>query len=285
MRMAIPNYRVANPTTGARERHPRRVQPGVNKVYTMVFAILLGLANLSMLAAADGSGSECEARARREYWRASAAHSKDPKDVKASWEFARACFDVGECATNSAERAEVAEQGIAVCRELLARDPNLARAHYYLGMNLGQLARTRGLSALKLVGQMENEFKRARELDEKMDHAGPDRNLGLLYRDAPHVASIGSRSKAQRFLQRAVDVVPDFPENRLNLIESCLRWNDRNGAKRELKALEELWASATTTLSGADWECSWADWKKRLSQVKKKVEEPSKTIESPRGRD
>src|SRR5262249_17462611 len=155
--------------------------------------------------------------------------------------FARACFDVAEIATNSTERAEVAEQGIATCRELLSRDPSVARGHYYLGMNLGELARTRGLSALKLVSQMEQEFKRTRDLDDKIDHGGPDRNLGLLYRDAPRVMSIGSRPKAQRCLQKAADADPDFPENRLNLIETYLHWSDRNGAKRELKALEELW--------------------------------------------
>jgi tetratricopeptide (TPR) repeat protein len=247
--------------------------------------VLTVFSHLPVIAADAGSPAECEARARKEYWRAKAAHTKDTKDVLASWQFARACFDVGEFATNSDERAEVAEQGIAVCRELIRTDPNLARAHYYLGMNLGQLARTRGLSALKLVGQMETEFKKARELDEKMDHSGPNRNLGLLYRDAPHVASIGNRSKAKTFLQKAAEVAPDFPENRLNLIESYLRWNDRNGAKRELKALEELWENAQKTFSGPEWACSWTDWKKRLEKVKNKIDEPSKAIESPRGRE
>jgi len=245
--------------------------------------MLSTLAGLS--AAADISPRECETRARQEYSRAGAAHTNHVKDVKAAWEFARACFDVGEFATNSNERAEIAERGISLCRDLIARDPNLAQGHYYLGMNLGQLARTRGLSALKLVGEMEKEFKRARELDEKLDNAGPDRNLGLLYKDAPRVASIGSRSKAQRHLQRAAEVAPDFPENRLNLIEAYLHWSDRNGAKRELKALEELWPKAVTALSGPEWACSWMDWKKRLQQVKKKVEEPSKAIESPRQKD
>ena len=198
------------------------------------------------------------------------------------WDFGRACFDAAEFATNSTERADVAEQGIAVCKELIGRDPNLAEAHYYLGMNLGQLARTRGLSALKLVAEMEIEFKRARELDEKLDHAGPDRNLGLLYREAPRVASIGNRSKAQKYLQKAAEIAPNFPENRLNLIESYLNWSDRNGAKREFKALEELWSAATKTLAGPEWACSWADWQKRRAEVRKKIEVPSKAIESPR---
>ena len=77
----------------------------------------------------------------------------------------------------------------------IARESNSAPAHYYLGMNLGQLARTKGLAALRLVSQMEHEFTRARELDEQLDWAGPDRNLGLLYRDAPAIGSVGSRAE------------------------------------------------------------------------------------------
>ena len=105
----------------------------------------------------------------------------------------------------------------------MARESNLAPAHYYLGMNLGQLARTRGLSALRLVNQMQREFTRARDLDEHFDWAGPDRNLGLLYRDAPAFASIGSRSKAREHLMRAVELAPRYPENRLNLVETYLQ--------------------------------------------------------------
>jgi tetratricopeptide (TPR) repeat protein len=231
------------------------------------------------------SDAECASRARKEYWRAYAAHTNHPTDETISWQFARACFDVGEVATNSTERAEIAEKGINLCRELLARNPKSGPAHYYLGMNLGQLARTRGLGALKLVSEMEIEFKRARDLDDTFDHAGPDRNLGLLYRDAPRFASIGSRTKAHSHLQKAADLAPDFPENRLNLIESFSQWSDRNGARRELKALEELWPRAISELKGDAWACAWEDWKKRLQRVKKKVEEPSRVIESPRGKE
>src|SRR5439155_14472761 len=140
-----------------------------------------------------------------------------------------------------------------------------------LGMNLGQLARTKGLGALKIVDQMEREFKAARELDEHLDYAGPDRNLGLLYRDAPSVGSVGSRTKARKHLQRAAELAPEYPENGLNLIETCLRWSDRNGARRELKALEAAWPEARSKFSGPNWSVSWADWEQRLKLGKKKA--------------
>ena len=95
------------------------------------------------------------------------------------------------------ERADIAQQGIAAAWQALARESNSAPAHYYLGMNLAQLAQTKMLGALKIVDRMEREFTTTRELDEHFDYAGADRNLGLLYRDAPSIGSIGNRSKAR----------------------------------------------------------------------------------------
>src|SRR5260370_20620318 len=153
-------------------------------------------------------------------------YKHNPTNAEVAWRFAEATFDWAEYATNSAQRAELAEKGIAASRKAVAGAPHSVAGHYYLGMNLGQLARTKSFGALKLVGQMEHEFTIARDLDEHFDHAGPDRNLGLLYRDAPALGSIGSRTKARQHLQRAVQLAPDFPENRLNLIEADLKWGD-----------------------------------------------------------
>ena len=42
-------------------------------------------------------------------------------------------------------------------------------------------------------------FLAALALDKNFDYAGPDRNLGLLYRDAPVLASIDSLGHGERF--------------------------------------------------------------------------------------
>lgn len=236
-------------------------------------------------AAKTTSNNAFASRARRVYWETLAKRNSDARDAAAAWQFARACFDVADFATNNAERAGFAEQGIAACREVLAKAPDAVQAHYYLGMNLGQLAQTKGIGALKLVGQMEREFLLCLEEDEQFDYAGPDRNLGLLYRDAPSIGSIGSRSKAKQHLTRATEIAPGYPENRLNLAESFLKWNDHNGAVREIKALEQSWAAARDTFSGDDWAQSWLDWKKRLVAAKQKLETSGKAIQSPHHND
>ena len=245
----------------------------------LVLGIFLWLALGLLAQAVEGDSA---ARARKDFEKAQGRYREAPQNSEAAWQFARACFDLAEFATNTAERADLAQEGISACREVVARERASVPAHYYLGMNLGQLARTRGLSALKIVDQMEHEFSLASELDEQFDYGGPDRNLGLLYRDAPAIGSIGSRAKARQHLQRAVNVAPHYLENRLDLIEGCLKWGDRNGARRELKALEEILPAARTEFTGPAWADSWTDWDARLEKLKKKIEGPPKTIESPR---
>jgi len=233
---------------------------------------------------ADPLAAETEfaAYAGSSFQEAQARYRNAPGEATAAWQFGRACFDLAEFATNDTQRASLAEQGIAACRLAVAHGSNSAPAHYYLGMNLGQLARTKSLTALKLVGQMQQEFTRARDLDKQFDCAGPDRNLGLLYRDAPVIGSIGSRTRAREHLRRAVELAPQYPENRLNLIEAYLNWGERTGAYREFQILEEVWPAARTNFVGEAWAVSWADWEPRLKKLKKKIEEPTKPLGAPR---
>jgi tetratricopeptide (TPR) repeat protein len=249
-----------------------------------VFAACLGLFAGANQALANPPSDEAgyAAYAMRGFQEAQAHYRNAPGEVAAAWHFARACFDLAEFATNKTERASLAEQGIAASQKAIASEPNLAPAHYYLGMNLGQLARTRGLSALRIVSQMQRVFTRARDLEAQLDWAGPDRNLGLLYRDAPSIASIGSRSKAREHLKRAVELAPQYPENRLNLVETYLSWGEPNSAQREFAALEAVWPSARTNFVGEAWAASWADWEPRLKKLKKKIEVPLKSLGTPR---
>ena len=203
---------------------------------------------------------------------ARARMEREPTNAEAMWQFGHACFDRAEFATKDTERATLAVEGIAAMRRLTAREPKLAAGHYYLAMNLGQLARTKLLAALKLVDEMEHEFKSARALDEHFDSAGPDRNLGQLYFQAPGwPASIGSRSKAHKHLERAVELAPGFPENRLNLMEAYCEWKDRRGIQREMKAITALWPAARTNFTGTAWAASWADWEKRRGELQVKA--------------
>lgn len=207
----------------------------------------------------------------------------------AAWVFARACYNLADFATNDDNRADLANQGIDACRKLLLKQPKSGAAYYYLGMNQGQLARTKLLGALKLVREMEREFKTAWSLDKEVDHGGPARSLGLLYRDAPGWSvSIGSKRKAHEWLERAALFDPVFPENLMVLCESYLKWDEVSAADEKLKKLDALWPQAQTNFTGVIWEHDWADWSARRDAIRAKIKEEQAAagpVRSPRQSD
>ena len=219
--------------------------------------------------AGNASNTVFAARAETEFHR---VQKEFLTNSSAGWEFGRACFDLAELATNNVTRAAIAKQGIAACRQAIAKQTDSAPAHYYLGMNLGQLAQTEFAGALKLVKEMEREFKMTAGLDKNFDYAGPERNLGLLYLEAPGwPMSIGSKRKARNYLEQAVKLAPDYPENILNLADACLKWNETDHAKMQLNALDLLWSNARTNFAGVAWEQSWSDWSARRQVIQKKL--------------
>jgi hypothetical protein len=215
------------------------------------------------------------ARTQVAYLHTQSQYLAAPDNSSNAWIFARACYDRADFAANDTERADLANQGISACRDMIVRLPKSAPAHYYLAMNSGQLARTELLGALSLVKEMEREFKIALDLDEHFDYAGAERNLGLLYLEAPPFASIGNKRKAKDFLERALKRAPDFPENHMNLVEAYLQWDDAAHAKTELAGLDALWPKAQTNFAGQAWEIDWTDWIARRDTARKKLAELS----------
>lgn len=190
-------------------------------------------------------------------------------------QFSRACYDRAEFSKDNHERASLAEEGIDAARAVINRAPGLAAGHYYLGMNLAQLARTKMLGALAIVREMEKEWLATLALDPKLDYAGADRNLGLLYRDAPgRPISIGSSVKARRHLIQAVNLAPNFPENRLNLIETWLMWRKNTLAQNEYDKLRQQLPEAHKEFKGDYWEPSWRDWDERIEKIVTSLNEP-----------
>lgn len=247
--------------------------------WTLSGLLLSGLA--TPMVADDASFAPFYERLYRE---SEAALHSNPTNVTAAWQFARACFDWAEFASNDTQRATIARRGIEAARTATRLSPDEVAGHYYLGLNLGQLAQTLRLSALGLVDEMEGALKKARELDAQFDFAGPDRCLGLLYRDAPGwPISVGSRSKARQHLERARELAGDYPDNQLNMLESWLKWGDEEKVRAALQTVESVLEKARKTLTGERWGTAWADWEKRWLRIQAKVAESIERATSPRG--
>ena len=222
-----------------------------------------------MLAAAVAYGSGTNGvdpvlRAEQIYLQARIRQQQEPSDPQLMWQLGQACFELAEVLSSNSRRAKLASEGMGVCKGALERDPKLGPAQYYLALNIGQLARTKSIGALKLVTQMEAALKQAIKLDPEIDFAGPHRTLGLLYRDAPGwPASIGSRSKARQQLQKAVELRGDFPENWLSLLESYSKWGDKRALEPHIKKTDELLVAARQKYNGDSWAVQWQDWERR----------------------
>lgn len=208
-------------------------------------------------------------RATRAFHEAEKLADSRPVAVRTLIQVARAAFDAAEFTSSDDEREKFATRGIDAARSAIERGSTNAAAHYWLGMDLGQLARTKTLGALKLVREMESEFQHAAELDAGYDYAGPERSLAYLYRDAPGwPTSIGNKKKAREHFEQAVKLHPEFPDNQLGLLEAFEKWADRQSFEKQLKITERVVTEAEKKFTGPAWEASWADWKKRLAEMK-----------------
>lgn len=216
--------------------------------------------------------------ARRMYEAGRTRLALEPTNSEAAWRFGMACFEWADHATNDLQKASIANEGILACRQLIIRDPTLAQGHYYLALNLGRLADTkRNLAALKMVGEMESEFKLAAGMKPDLDYSGPDRGLGNLYKEAPGwPVSVGSKSKARLNLKKAVSQSPEFPENQLCLIEAYSEWGEKKTLQPLLPSVELVLVKAHEKFTGEEWAGAWIDWNQRWKTIKAKYPDTTK---------
>jgi tetratricopeptide (TPR) repeat protein len=154
-------------------------------------------------------------------------------DYDAQWQAAEALAFLAENETRDGFRLEAARRGVVLARQARALKTDGVEGYYWYALNVGLLAKEDRSYGLSAVGEMETALKRAMELDERYDLAGPPRILGILHlRTPPPPTSIGSPRKALRLLQHATELFPDYPENYLYLAEA-LRDNGRADEARE----------------------------------------------------
>lgn len=158
------------------------------------------------------------------------------RDYDALWRAARACAWLAEEFTEKRTREQFAYHGVQYAKAAAALEPRRVEGHYYLGINTGLSATTKTISAYPMVPRVRDEAKAAARADENFDHAGPLRLLGGVYAKAPPwPASIGDNEEGQKYLSRAVQVAPDYPENHL-LYGDALAGDDKvNEAAHEYK--------------------------------------------------
>src|SRR4051812_3248584 len=99
-----------------------------------VFAVCL----CARIAAGDEPNFLAEAETA--YKAAQSAYATNSQSLEAAVDLARTAFDYADLAPNDTIRENVANNGIATARTAILGHTNSVAAHYYLALNIGQLA-------------------------------------------------------------------------------------------------------------------------------------------------
>ncbi|MBM3861737.1 MAG: tetratricopeptide repeat protein [Verrucomicrobia bacterium] len=177
------------------------------------------------------------------------------KDFGSLIQAAQAAASVAEQDSQPDKRREAAKRGIIAARDARAMQPDRVEGHYWYAINVGLLADVDRSYGLAAVAEMEPALKRAGEIDERYDYAGPLRVLGiLLLRTPAPPVSIGSPRRGLRLLQRAVELFPDYPENYLYLGEALREAGRADEAKTAWQKALALPAPADRKLEAKRWQ-------------------------------
>ena len=234
----------------------------------LVIVIFTTLTATSTARADDYTPVASHARAQSDHDAAARRWRADTNNLEASWQFGRACFELADAATNNTQRAKVAEEGVIASRRATILEPKFAAGYYYLGLNLGQLARAKPLSAIGILGDVESAWLSSIALDPKFDYSGAHRAIGVLYRDAPGwPLSLGNRKNALFHLEKAVEVSPDYPGNRLYLIETLIKWGKNDSARAALAETRKVMEKAPVSFTGPMWREDLTNWERRWKKI------------------
>jgi tetratricopeptide (TPR) repeat protein len=129
------------------------------------------------------------------------------------------------------------EHGVNFGKEAVTLNPRAIYGNYWYASNVGSLGLCRGMMAsLASVDPMKKSYEIVLKENEKFFFAGPHRALGRLYHMAPGwPISVGNKTKALHHLEKAVEIAPEFFNNRLYLAELYIDIGNREKAKKELE--------------------------------------------------
>jgi hypothetical protein len=240
--------------------------PGIKFRWVLAFILAVSAAGID---AAEDVNFTAEAEAA--YRGAFAAYDTNKHSTEAAIAVARTAFDYADLAPNDQIRENTANAGMAIAREVIATNTNSVAGHYYLALNIGQLARTKMLGALKLLDDMERELKTVIKLDPKFDYAGGHRTIGVLYAEAPGF-SVGDKGKAKVHLAKAVELAREFPDNHLCYMEALAKWHDWKTLTEKLGEYRAIVPAAKAKFTGPEWGYEWHDWTRREKVIAGKLQ-------------
>ena len=191
-----------------------------------------------------------------------------PHNTQALWRAARACYWLAEqagIAKDEKKQFSLAEIGASYAKHAIFVDTHSAEGNYFLALNFAMqadAAKTRGLAMVK---PMLDALKRAHELNDQIDYAGPRRVMAQIYLEAPAwPTSVGDPEQAMELLEDAIEDHPHYPENHLVLAEVAIKLRQYSRARKQLDRV-------LTAQPAPDWAAELPRWQQRAQELAKKV--------------
>lgn len=142
------------------------------------------------------------------------------------------------------------------------------KVHYYLAINLGIAIENSTLMALKNLGRIVDELKKAQKYAPGTDGGGPARILAMIYLKAPSWPhGIGDVDKAVSMLKKLVHDYPNNPLNHIFYAEALWEADDEDAIADIRSQLDQ----AVVAINKGDLGYSKAQWLMRIKKIKCKT--------------
>ena len=161
--------------------------------------------------------------------------STDPSDSAAWWRLGRGLERLGERQQDKKQKLATFDEAKKALERSIEISPNVAEAHFNLGITLGRIGETRGvLKSLFLVSPIKREMKRTLELDPK--HGGAHHVLGEMLRQIPRFAG-GSKKGAVQELETSIELDPKRTAHYTALAQAYLDAGEPAKARQTLERM------------------------------------------------
>lgn len=141
------------------------------------------------------------------------------------------------------EKMGFAKKGVFYSQNCSQIDPKRAACYFYEALNTGLYYQAKIFGYPKAMVRIAKAAHKVSQLDPKYEHGGGYRVLGKLYLEAP-AFNLGTNEvrrdldKSRRFLEKAVKMVPEYPENHLFLAEALVAQDEYSAAREHLSTAE-----------------------------------------------
>ena len=164
---------------------------------------------------------------------------KNPSNPKILTEIAELYLDMGDIFyTHKSQRILAYEEGVKISEKAIRLDEKNANAHFYFAANLGSAARLKGqIASLFTIQKLKTHVNRTLEL--RGNHSYALHMKGMLLEELPWLIG-GNHKEALKYLQKAVEVKPDYAKARIDLARAYIKRKKFSEARQALQFVLQM---------------------------------------------